>query len=61
MYLSETSDTVTKLGGDFKETLRELGGLDNIFDVMVNCHSELEVRFCLCILLLLKQYQTMLY
>jgi hypothetical protein len=53
MYLSETSDTVTKLDGNFKETLRELGGLDNIFDVMVNCHSELEVRFCLCILLLL--------
>jgi hypothetical protein len=37
---------VTKLDGNFKETLRELGGLDNIFDVMVNCHSELEVRFC---------------
>ncbi|GJM91107.1 hypothetical protein PR202_ga07451 [Eleusine coracana subsp. coracana] len=40
--IDETSDTVTKLGGNFKETLRELGGLDNIFDVMVNCHSELE-------------------
>ncbi|KAL6641252.1 hypothetical protein ACP70R_019433 [Stipagrostis hirtigluma subsp. patula] len=40
--LEETSDRMTKLGGSFKETLRELGGLDNIFDVMVNCHSELE-------------------
>ncbi|XP_062205330.1 wings apart-like protein 1 isoform X2 [Phragmites australis] len=40
--LEETSDTVTKLGGNFKETLRELGGLDNIFDVMVNCHSQME-------------------
>ncbi|XP_062200631.1 wings apart-like protein 2 [Phragmites australis] len=40
--LEETSDMVTKLGGDFKETLRESGGLDSIFDVIVNCHSELE-------------------
>ncbi|KAL6883510.1 hypothetical protein ACP4OV_010924 [Aristida adscensionis] len=40
--LEETSDTMTKLGGNFKETLRELGGLDNIFDVLLNCHSELE-------------------
>ncbi|KAL5229812.1 hypothetical protein ABZP36_028588 [Zizania latifolia] len=40
--LEETSDTVTRVGGNFKETLRELGGLDNIFDVMVNCHSALE-------------------
>ena len=34
---------VTRVGGDFKETLRALGGLDNIFDVMVDCHSSLEV------------------
>ncbi|KAJ1294981.1 hypothetical protein BS78_01G188200 [Paspalum vaginatum] len=40
--LEETSDMVLKLGGNFKETLRESGGLDNIFNVMVNCHSELE-------------------
>ncbi|TVU32177.1 hypothetical protein EJB05_23899 [Eragrostis curvula] len=40
--IDETSDTVTKVGGNFKETLRELGGLDKIFDVMMNCHSELE-------------------
>jgi len=39
---------VTRIGGNFKETLRQSGGLDNIFNVMVNCHSELEVRphFC---------------
>uniref|UniRef100_J3N3R5 Wings apart-like protein C-terminal domain-containing protein n=2 Tax=Oryza brachyantha TaxID=4533 RepID=J3N3R5_ORYBR len=40
--VEETSDTVTRIGGNFKETLRELGGLDSIFDVMVNCHSTLE-------------------
>ncbi|XP_044971345.1 wings apart-like protein 2 isoform X1 [Hordeum vulgare subsp. vulgare] len=40
--LEETSDTVTRVGGDFKETLRAFGGLDNIFDVMVDCHSSLE-------------------
>ncbi|KAM3408790.1 hypothetical protein ACQJBY_001696 [Aegilops geniculata] len=40
--LEETSDMVTRVGGDFKETLRALGGLDNIFDVMVDCHSSLE-------------------
>ncbi|KXG38249.1 uncharacterized protein LOC8065809 isoform X2 [Sorghum bicolor] len=40
--LEDTSDMVLKLGGNFKETLRQLGGLDNIFNVMVNCHSELE-------------------
>jgi hypothetical protein len=34
---------VTRVGGSFKETLRQSGGLDNIFNVMVNCHSELEV------------------
>lgn len=50
---SETSDMVTKLGGDFKETLRESGGLDSIFDVIVNCHSELEVRSCLYIMFVL--------
>uniref|UniRef100_A0A0E0R0X3 Wings apart-like protein C-terminal domain-containing protein n=1 Tax=Oryza rufipogon TaxID=4529 RepID=A0A0E0R0X3_ORYRU len=30
------------VGGNFKETLRELGGLDSIFDVMMDCHSTLE-------------------
>ena len=42
---------MTRLGGNFKETLRESRGLDNIFDVIVNCHSELEVRSCLCSML----------
>ena len=46
--VSETSDMVSRVGGDFKETLRVSGGLDNIFDVMVDCHSTLEVRSCLC-------------
>ncbi|XP_008651664.1 wings apart-like protein 1 isoform X2 [Zea mays] len=41
--LEDTSDMVLELGGNFKETLRQLGGLDDIFNVMVNCHSELEV------------------
>ncbi|CAN6323611.1 unnamed protein product [Urochloa humidicola] len=40
--LEETSDTVIRVGGNFKETLRQSGGLDSIFNVMVNCHSELE-------------------
>uniref|UniRef100_A0A0E0BC84 Wings apart-like protein C-terminal domain-containing protein n=1 Tax=Oryza glumipatula TaxID=40148 RepID=A0A0E0BC84_9ORYZ len=40
--VEETSDTVSKVGGNFKETLRELGGLDSIFDVMMDCHSTLE-------------------
>lgn len=40
---------VLELGGNFKETLRQLGGLDDIFNVMVNCHSELEVRPYLCV------------
>jgi hypothetical protein len=39
---------VSRVGGDFKETLRVSGGLDNIFDVMIDCHSTLEVRCCLC-------------
>ncbi|CAM0956614.1 unnamed protein product [Alopecurus aequalis] len=40
--LEETSDMVSRVGGDFKETLRVSGGLDNIFDLMVDCHSALE-------------------
>ncbi|AQK67583.1 WAPL (Wings apart-like protein regulation of heterochromatin) protein [Zea mays] len=50
--LEDTSDMVLELGGNFKETLRQLGGLDDIFNVMVNCHSELEVRPYLCVLYL---------
>ncbi|AQK90315.1 WAPL (Wings apart-like protein regulation of heterochromatin) protein [Zea mays] len=44
--LEDTSDMVLELGGNFKETLRQLGGLDDIFNVMVNCHSELEIEGC---------------
>ncbi|EAY79074.1 hypothetical protein OsI_34183 [Oryza sativa Indica Group] len=40
--VEETSDTVSRVGGNFKETLREMGGLDSIFDVMVDFHSTLE-------------------
>nr|CAB3494301.1 unnamed protein product [Digitaria exilis] len=46
--LEETSDMVARIGGNFKETLRQSGGLDSIFSVMVNCHSELEVGPYLC-------------
>jgi hypothetical protein len=40
---------VLKLRGNFKETLRQSCGLDNIFNIMVNCHSEVEVIPCLCV------------
>lgn len=40
---SETSGTVRKTGGNFKEKLRELGGLDAVFEVAMNCHSDMEV------------------
>lgn len=45
----DTSGTVTKVGGNFKERLRELGGLDAVFDVAQNCHSVMEVWACLFI------------
>ncbi|KAF6155795.1 hypothetical protein GIB67_039126 [Kingdonia uniflora] len=37
--LEDTSETVRRIGGEFKERLREYGGLDAVFDVAVNCHS----------------------
>ena len=40
---SETSGAVRKAGGNFKEKLREHGGLDAVFEVTINCHSDLEV------------------
>ncbi|XP_021825829.1 uncharacterized protein LOC110766772 [Prunus avium] len=40
--LEETSGTVRKSGSNFKEKLRELGGLDAIFEVSVSCHSDME-------------------
>lgn len=39
----DTSGTVKKTGGMFKEKLRELGGLDAVFDVVVDCHAVIEV------------------
>ncbi|KAF3451508.1 hypothetical protein FNV43_RR07603 [Rhamnella rubrinervis] len=40
--LEETSGTIRKTGGNFKEKLRELGGLDAVFEVAMNCHSDME-------------------
>ncbi|PRQ28891.1 putative wing apart-like protein [Rosa chinensis] len=40
--LEETTGTVRKAGGNFKEKLRELGGLDAVFEVSMTCHSEME-------------------
>ncbi|KAG6778717.1 hypothetical protein POTOM_015061 [Populus tomentosa] len=34
----DTSGMVRKTGGNFKEKLRELGGLDAVFEVIMNCH-----------------------
>ncbi|KAK8658522.1 hypothetical protein V6N13_036725 [Hibiscus sabdariffa] len=31
-----------KTGGNFKEKLRELGGLDDVFEVAMECHSIME-------------------
>lgn len=39
----ETTGAVRKTGGNFKEKLRELGGLDAVFEVVMNCHSDMEV------------------
>ncbi|XP_058730859.1 wings apart-like protein 2 [Vicia villosa] len=40
--LDETSGAVRKTGGNFKEKLREHGGLDAVFEVTMSCHSDLE-------------------
>ncbi|XP_027347684.1 uncharacterized protein LOC113859066 isoform X3 [Abrus precatorius] len=40
--LDETTGAVRKAGGNFKEKLREYGGLDAVFEVTLNCHSDLE-------------------
>ncbi|CAJ1936428.1 unnamed protein product [Sphenostylis stenocarpa] len=40
--LDETSGAVRKTGGNFKEKLREHGGLDAVFEVTTDCHSDLE-------------------
>ncbi|KAM7263079.1 hypothetical protein ACFE04_000762 [Oxalis oulophora] len=39
----EDTGTVRKTGGNFKEVLRELGGLDAVFEVTLKCHSEMKV------------------
>ncbi|KAM6550285.1 hypothetical protein CsatB_000093 [Cannabis sativa] len=40
--LEETTGTVRKTGGNFKEKMRELGGLDAVFEVAMTCHSDME-------------------
>ncbi|KAA8515284.1 hypothetical protein F0562_018486 [Nyssa sinensis] len=40
--IEDTSGTVRKTGGNFKEKLRELGGLDAVFEVARNCHTIME-------------------
>ncbi|KAK4347128.1 hypothetical protein RND71_033467 [Anisodus tanguticus] len=40
--IEDTSGTMRKIGGNFKEKLRELGGLDAVFAVSRSCHSVLE-------------------
>ncbi|OIW10433.1 hypothetical protein TanjilG_24993 [Lupinus angustifolius] len=40
--LDDTSGSVRKARGKFKEILREYGGLDAVFEVTMNCHSDLE-------------------
>ncbi|KAM1004920.1 hypothetical protein ACFX13_005095 [Malus domestica] len=40
--LEETTGAVRKLGCNFKEKLRELGGLDAVFEVTMGCHSNME-------------------
>ncbi|XP_043689133.1 wings apart-like protein 2 [Telopea speciosissima] len=40
--LEDTSGTVRRIGGNFKEKFREVGGLDAVVDVAANCHSIME-------------------
>uniref|UniRef100_A0A5B6ZSB7 Wings apart-like protein C-terminal domain-containing protein n=1 Tax=Davidia involucrata TaxID=16924 RepID=A0A5B6ZSB7_DAVIN len=40
--IEDTSGTVRKTGGNFKEKLRELGGLDAVFEVARKCHTTME-------------------
>ncbi|XWS19572.1 hypothetical protein CRYUN_Cryun31cG0027100 [Craigia yunnanensis] len=40
--LEDTTGTVRKTGGNFKEKLRELGGLEAVFEVALECHSVVE-------------------
>ncbi|XP_050935849.1 wings apart-like protein 1 isoform X3 [Cucumis melo] len=56
--LEETSGAIRKTGGNFKEKLRELGGLDAVFEVAKDCHSNMEdaryENFLQSLMLLLK-------
>ncbi|XP_009118232.1 wings apart-like protein homolog isoform X2 [Brassica rapa] len=38
----DTSGSVKKTGGNFKEKLRELGGLDAVIEVVMDCHTVME-------------------
>ncbi|WZZ19234.1 hypothetical protein YC2023_112323 [Brassica napus] len=38
----DTSGSVKKTGGNFKEKLRELGGLDAVIEVVMDCHNVME-------------------
>ncbi|GKV45847.1 hypothetical protein SLEP1_g52882 [Rubroshorea leprosula] len=38
----DATGSVRKIGGNFKEKLREHGGLDAVFEVALNCHSVME-------------------
>ncbi|XP_022723242.1 uncharacterized protein LOC111280291 isoform X2 [Durio zibethinus] len=40
--LEDTTGTVRKTAGNFKEKLRELGGLDVVYEVAMECHSVME-------------------
>ncbi|KAC9975343.1 hypothetical protein E3N88_45006 [Mikania micrantha] len=40
--LEETTGTVRKMGGNFKEKLREHGGLDAVIDIIRECHGIME-------------------
>ncbi|KAJ0598516.1 putative wing apart-like protein [Helianthus annuus] len=40
--LEETTGTVRKMGGNFKEKLREHGGLDAVIEIMRECHGTTE-------------------
>jgi len=43
LFFLDTSGTVRKTGGNFKEKLRELGGLDAVFELAVKFLYTLEV------------------
>ncbi|XP_071714491.1 wings apart-like protein 2 [Rutidosis leptorrhynchoides] len=40
--LEETTGTVRKMGGNFKEKVREFGGLDAVIDIIRECHKVME-------------------